>query len=105
MAEKKVTLNQIAVMIEGIRSDVQLVAEGHQVIRSEMRQMEERKDKPIPRVSFQKGEGVRVIEGPFTNFIGVIEEINATRGKLKVLASIFGRQTPIELEFWQVERL
>ena len=70
-----------------------------------LRQTEERKDKPTPRVSFQKGEGVRVIEGPFTNFSGVIEEVNAARGKLKVLASIFGRQTPVELEFWQVERL
>lgn len=70
-----------------------------------LRQTEERKDKPTPRVSFQRGEGVRVIEGPFTNFTGVIEEINAQRGKLKVLASIFGRQTPVELEFWQVERL
>ncbi len=70
-----------------------------------LRQTEERKDKPTPRVSFQKGEGVRVIEGPFTNFTGMIEEVNAARGKLKVLASIFGRQTPVELEFWQVERL
>ena len=70
-----------------------------------LRQTEERKDRPTPRVSFQKGEGVRVIEGPFTNFSGAIEEVNAQRGKLKVLASIFGRQSPIELEFWQVERL
>ncbi len=70
-----------------------------------LRQTEERKDKPTPRVTFQKGEGVRVIEGPFTNFSGVIEEVNAARGKLKVLVSIFGRQTPVELEFWQVERL
>ena len=70
-----------------------------------LRQTEERKDKPTPRVTFQKGEGVRVIEGPFTNFSGVIEEVNTTRGKLKVLVSIFGRQTPVELEFWQVERL
>jgi transcriptional antiterminator NusG len=70
-----------------------------------LRQTEERKDKPMPRVTFQKGEGVRVIEGPFTNFSGVIEEVNAARGKLKVLVSIFGRQTPVELEFWQVERL
>lgn len=69
------------------------------------RQTEERKDKPMPRVTFQKGEGVRVIEGPFTNFSGVIEEVNTARGKLKVLVSIFGRQTPVELEFWQVERL
>ena len=70
-----------------------------------LRQTEERKDKPTPRVTFQKGEGVRVTEGPFTNFSGVIEEVNTTRGKLKVLVSIFGRQTPVELEFWQVERL
>ena len=70
-----------------------------------LRQTEERKDKPTPRVTFQKGEGVRVIEGPFTNFSGVIEEVNLARGKLKVLVSIFGRQTPVELEFWQVERL
>jgi transcriptional antiterminator NusG len=70
-----------------------------------LRQTEERKDKPTARVTFQKGEGVRVIEGPFTNFTGVIEEVNLARGKLKVLVSIFGRQTPVELEFWQVERL
>ncbi|MBI4598012.1 MAG: transcription termination/antitermination factor NusG [Candidatus Omnitrophica bacterium] len=70
-----------------------------------LRQTEERKDKPTSRVTFSKGEGVRVIEGPFTNFSGVIEEVNAARGKLKVLVSIFGRQTPVELEFWQVERL
>ena len=70
-----------------------------------LRQTEERKDKPTPRVSFLKGEGLRVVEGPFTNFSGVIEEVNTARGKLKVLVSIFGRQTPVELEFWQVERL
>ena len=70
-----------------------------------LRQTEERKDKPTPRVTFQKGEGVRVIEGPFTNFSGVIDEVNSGRGKLKALVSIFGRQTPVELEFWQVERL
>ena len=70
-----------------------------------LRQTQERKEKPSPRVIFQKGEGVRVIEGPFTNFSGAIEEVNTARGKLKVLVSIFGRQTPVELEFWQVERL
>jgi transcriptional antiterminator NusG len=70
-----------------------------------LRQTEERKEKPTPRVTFQKGEGIRVIEGPFTNFSGVIEDVNTGRGKLKVLVSIFGRQTPVELEFWQVERL
>ena len=70
-----------------------------------MRQAEERKEKPAPRVTFGKGEGVRVTEGPFNNFTGTIEEVNTQRGKLKVTVSIFGRQTPVELEFWQVERL
>lgn len=70
-----------------------------------LRQTEARKDKPTPRVTFSKGEGVRVIEGPFANFNGAIEEVNTQRGKLKVMVSIFGRQTPVELEFWQVERL
>lgn len=70
-----------------------------------LRQTEARKDKPTPRVTFTKGEGVRVIEGPFANFNGAIEEVNTQRGKLKVMVSIFGRQTPVELEFWQVERL
>lgn len=70
-----------------------------------IRQTEERKEKPAPRVMFSKGEGVRVIEGPFANFSGTIDEVNAQRGKLKVMVSIFGRNTPVELEFWQVERL
>ena len=70
-----------------------------------LRQTEERKDKPTPRVTFQKGEGVRVIEGPFTNFSGAVEEVNAARGRVKILVQVFGRQTPVDLEFWQVERL
>lgn len=70
-----------------------------------LRQTQERKDKPTPRVTFQKGEGVRVTEGPFTNFSGAVEEVNLNRGKVKVMVSIFGRQTPVELEFWQIERL
>ena len=70
-----------------------------------LRQTEERKDKPTPRVMFSKGEGVRVVEGPFANFSGAIEEVNTQRGKLKVMVSIFGRATPVELEYWQVEKL
>ena len=84
------------------RNPVALSADEVQQI---LQQTEERQEKPSPKVVFEKGEGVRVIEGPFTNFSGVIEEVNAARGKLKVLVSIFGRQTPVELEFWQVERL
>ena len=66
---------------------------------------EESKAKPAPKVTFEKGEGIRVIEGPFINFNGVIEQINLDKGKLKVNVSIFGRTTPVELEFWQVEKV
>jgi transcriptional antiterminator NusG len=60
---------------------------------------------PKPKVFFDLGENVRVIDGPFTNFTGVIKEVNPDRGKLKVMVSIFGRATPVELEFLQVERV
>jgi transcriptional antiterminator NusG len=58
-----------------------------------------------PRVDFDLGENVRVTEGPFSNFTGVIREVNPERGKIKVMVSIFGRATPVELDFLQVERV
>ena len=70
-----------------------------------LKQAEMAKEKPTPKVIFEKGEGVRVLEGPFVNFNGTIEEINPAKGKLKVTISIFGRSTPVELEYWQVEKL
>jgi transcriptional antiterminator NusG len=61
--------------------------------------------KPKSKVLFESGENVRVIEGPFTNFTGVIDEVNLERGKLRVMVSIFGRATPVELDFLQVEKI
>lgn len=66
---------------------------------------QEKMEKPIPKVSFEKGESVRINEGPFTNFNGVVEEIHPEKGKLKVMVTIFGRSTPVELEYWQVEKV
>ena len=57
-----------------------------------------------PKVNFEVGETVKINNGPFLNFSGVIEEIDPERGKLKVTVNIFGRNTPVELEYWQVEK-
>jgi transcription termination/antitermination protein NusG len=61
--------------------------------------------KPKPAVTFEKDENVRIIEGPFANFVGVVEEINEERAKLRVMVTIFGRSTPVELDFLQVEKI
>lgn len=61
--------------------------------------------KPKPKISFERGETVKVIEGPFANFSGVIEEVNPDKGRVQVLVTIFGRTTPIELDFNQVEKI
>jgi len=67
-------------------------------------QMEEGANKPKLKVVFEKGESVRVIDGPFSNFNGVVDEVKPEKGKVKVLVSIFGRATPVELDFMQVEK-
>lgn len=58
---------------------------------------------PKVKIQFRRGENVRIIDGPFTNFTGIIDDINPEHGKLRVLVSIFGRETPVELDFLQVE--
>ena len=61
-------------------------------------------DRPKPKLSFEKGESVRIIDGPFTNFNGVVDDVNGDRNTLKVMVTIFGRSTPVELDFLQVEK-
>jgi transcriptional antiterminator NusG len=62
------------------------------------------KEKPKPKHVYEHGEHVRIIDGPFTNFTGVVEEVNIDRSTLKVMVTIFGRSTPVELDFLQVAR-
>ena len=62
-------------------------------------------EKPKPKYMFEKGEQVRINEGPFTSFNGVVDEVNLDRSTLKVMVTIFGRQTPVELDFSQVQKL
>jgi transcriptional antiterminator NusG len=72
-------------------------------VRSIMRQM--KAEEPIVKVGFQVGQSVRVTDGPFADFVGTVEEINLEKGRVKVAVSILGRETPVELDFLQVDRL
>jgi len=65
--------------------------------------METSKTSPAPTVTFNVGDHVRISDGPFSAFTGVVDEVNNERGKVKVMVSIFGRATPVELDFLQVQ--
>jgi transcriptional antiterminator NusG len=69
-----------------------------------MQQMQEGVEKPKPKVLFENGEMVRVKDGPFTDFQGTVEDVNYEKSRLRVAVTIFGRSTPVELEFGQVEK-
>jgi transcriptional antiterminator NusG len=62
-------------------------------------------DRPKPKLVFERNEQVRITEGPFANFTGVVEDVNADRSTLKISVTIFGRSTPVELDFAQVEKI
>ena len=70
-----------------------------------LRQVQEADGKEVPKVNFGIGEVVKILDGPFMNLTGEIDEIDVAKGTLKVSVSIFGRFTPVELEFWQVEKV
>ena len=72
-------------------------------VTSIMKQM--KADEPRVKLGFQPGQSVRVIDGPFTDFVGTVEEINMEKGRVKVAVSILGRETPVELDFLQIEKL
>ena len=62
-------------------------------------------DTPKVKVGFRKGQSVRVTDGPFIDFVGIVDEINVEKGKVKVLLSLFGQETPVELDFLQIDKL
>lgn len=77
---------------------------GEREIRTVREQVEEGAAKPRPRVVYEQGDHVRVLDGPFANFSGTVEEVKPDKQKVRVLVSIFGRATPVELDYGQVEK-
>ncbi len=78
--------------------------EQHEVDRV-LNDLERTSDKPKVKIQFQKGESVKIKEGPFESFDGIVEDVDAEKGIVNVIVTIFGRPTPVELEYWQVESI
>ncbi len=72
-------------------------------VKSILKQMEA--EAPKVRVGYDRGQSIRIVDGPFVDFVGIVDEINEEKGKVKVMVSFFGRETPVELDFLQIERL
>jgi transcription termination/antitermination protein NusG len=81
------------------------VALSEEEISSLMNRSDDTKEKPRQKIRFEKNESVRITDGPFANFNGIVDEINEDRETLKVMVTIFGRSTPVELEFGKVEKI
>ena len=86
-----------------VGSGVKPVALEEDEVKRILRQM--KAEEPRVRVGFVEGQSVRIVDGPFVDFVGLVDEINLEKGKVKVMVSFFGRETPVELDFLQVERL
>lgn len=97
--------------IQGVQGAIGLVGGEHPQATSDAEieeikaHISESEDTEKPRVNFEVGESVKINDGPFLNFNGTIEEVDLERGKLKIVVNIFGRNTPVELEYWQVEKI
>ena len=98
-------IKNTACVVSFVGSKTKPVALRAEEVAEILEQTKETKAKPVPKVLFATGEVVRVKEGPFKNFSGTIEETNLEKGKIKVMISIFGRSTPVDLEAWQVEKM
>ena len=81
------------------------VALSDEEISSLLNRSDEAKEKPRQKIRFEKNESVRITDGPFANFNGIVDEVNEDRETLKVMVTIFGRSTPVELEFGKVEKI
>ena len=81
------------------------VALSEEEVSSILFRSETSKDKPRVKIKFEKNESVRITEGPFANFNGIVDEVNEDRETVKVMVTIFGRSTPVELEFGKVEKV
>ncbi len=87
----------------GSRNKPQPISEAE--VQKIMSQIQEGLERPQTNINFEVGEQIRVIDGPFASFVGVVEDIDAEKSRMKVSVSIFGRYTPVELEFSQVEKM
>ena len=86
-------------------ADKRPVPLAEQEVNRILNEIEDRKGKATPKVEFKNGDKVEVVDGPFVNFTGIVEEVMAEKERLKVSLSIFGRATLLELNYWQVERI